>query len=189
MLSLVLRVSDFAHGLRTNHAGFLSAPRIAEPIQPMAGILIQRNGGTCHMKDLLIKLSVMGAAEGDENGQDLIEYALVIAFVAFAATAGMTALAGRYQRGFHNHWQRSNRSHRLISLSVRSISTQVNSVVLGERCPSKPFFRRHGLSLVFPQPPYRSIGIYAHFYRDSGFERGAGCASVARLVCATLFTK
>jgi pilus assembly protein Flp/PilA len=45
------------------------------------------------MKDLLIKLSVMVKLLKDENGQDLIEYALLIAFVAFAATAGMHTLA------------------------------------------------------------------------------------------------
>jgi pilus assembly protein Flp/PilA len=50
------------------------------------------------MKDLLIKLSVKmdllkDAVKGEE-GQDLIEYALLIAFVAFAVTAGMTTLAG-----------------------------------------------------------------------------------------------
>lgn len=58
-----------------------------------AGTLIQRNGGICHMKDLLIKLSVMVAVWKEENGQDLIEYALLVAFVAFAATAGMKILA------------------------------------------------------------------------------------------------
>jgi len=49
------------------------------------------------MKDLLIKLSVKMAllkdVLKDESGQDLIEYALLIAFVAFAVTAGMTTLA------------------------------------------------------------------------------------------------
>jgi pilus assembly protein Flp/PilA len=49
------------------------------------------------MKDLLIKASVkwdlLKDALQDERGQDMIEYALVVAFIAFAATAGMTALA------------------------------------------------------------------------------------------------
>ena len=49
------------------------------------------------MKDLLIKLSVkmylLKDAVQDESGQDLIEYALLVAFVAFAATVGMKALA------------------------------------------------------------------------------------------------
>ena len=56
------------------------------------------------MKDLLIKLSVKmdllkDAVKGEE-GQDLIEYALLIAFVAFAVTAGMTALAGSINTAF-----------------------------------------------------------------------------------------
>jgi pilus assembly protein Flp/PilA len=35
-----------------------------------------------------------------EDGQDVIEYALVIAFVAFAATAGMTSLATAVNNAF-----------------------------------------------------------------------------------------
>ena len=70
----------------------------------MAGTSIQRNGGTCHMKDLLIKMSVkmylLKDALQDENGQDLIEYALLIAFVAFAATVGMKALATDINNAF-----------------------------------------------------------------------------------------
>ena len=45
------------------------------------------------MKDKLLKLSVMLQILKDENGQDLIEYALVVALIAFAATAGMNTLA------------------------------------------------------------------------------------------------
>ena len=45
------------------------------------------------MKDKLLKLSVMLQILKDENGQDLIEYALVVALIAFAATAGMSTLA------------------------------------------------------------------------------------------------
>ncbi len=45
------------------------------------------------MNNLYIKLLVMIETLKDERGQDLIEYALVIAFIAFAATAGMTSLA------------------------------------------------------------------------------------------------
>lgn len=35
-----------------------------------------------------------------EEGQDLIEYALVVALIAFAATAGMTTLAGDINNAF-----------------------------------------------------------------------------------------
>jgi pilus assembly protein Flp/PilA len=58
------------------------------------------------MKDLLIKMSVkmylLKDALQDENGQDLIEYALLIAFVAFAATVGMKALATDINTAFTN---------------------------------------------------------------------------------------
>ena len=52
------------------------------------------------MKDQLLKLSVMLQILKDENGQDLIEYALVVALIAFAATAGMSTLAGDINLAF-----------------------------------------------------------------------------------------
>jgi len=54
------------------------------------------------MKDRLLNLSVMLQLLKDENGQDLIEYALVVALIAFAATAGMSDLAGALNTAF-NH--------------------------------------------------------------------------------------
>ena len=54
------------------------------------------------MKDKLLKLSVMLQILKDENGQDLIEYALVVALIAFAATAGMNSLAGALNLAFTN---------------------------------------------------------------------------------------
>jgi pilus assembly protein Flp/PilA len=36
-----------------------------------------------------------------EGGQDLVEYALVVALIAFGATAGMTALAGGINSAFN----------------------------------------------------------------------------------------
>jgi pilus assembly protein Flp/PilA len=38
----------------------------------------------------------------DEQGQDLIEYALVVALIAFAATAGMTTVANAINNAFTN---------------------------------------------------------------------------------------
>jgi pilus assembly protein Flp/PilA len=35
-----------------------------------------------------------------EEGQDLIEYALVVAMIAFAATAGMSSVAGALNNAF-----------------------------------------------------------------------------------------
>jgi pilus assembly protein Flp/PilA len=58
------------------------------------------------MKDLLIKLSVkwdlLKGSLKQEDGQDLIEYALLVALVAFAATAGMTTLAKDINTAFGN---------------------------------------------------------------------------------------
>lgn len=52
------------------------------------------------MKDLMIKLSVMFAILKDEKGQDLIEYGLLVALVAFAATLGMSSLATSINTAF-----------------------------------------------------------------------------------------
>jgi pilus assembly protein Flp/PilA len=51
------------------------------------------------MKNLITKLYLRLR---DESGQDLIEYALVVALIAFAATAGMNDLAGKINTAFTN---------------------------------------------------------------------------------------
>ncbi|HZS49679.1 MAG TPA: Flp family type IVb pilin [Bryobacterales bacterium] len=51
------------------------------------------------MKNLLLKLYV---ALQNESGQDLIEYALVVALIAFAATAGMNTVATDINTAFTN---------------------------------------------------------------------------------------
>jgi len=38
----------------------------------------------------------------DDLGQDMVEYALVVALIAFAATAGMKDLAGGVSKAFDN---------------------------------------------------------------------------------------
>jgi pilus assembly protein Flp/PilA len=38
----------------------------------------------------------------DENGQDLIEYALVVSLIAFAAIGGMNVLASNINTAFSN---------------------------------------------------------------------------------------
>ena len=45
------------------------------------------------MKNLINKLTLAIHAIKNEEGQDLVEYALVVALIAFAATAGMGSLA------------------------------------------------------------------------------------------------
>jgi len=55
------------------------------------------------MKDQMLKLSVkIQNLLSREEGQDLIEYALVVALVAFAATAGMKSLATGINTAFTN---------------------------------------------------------------------------------------
>ncbi len=59
------------------------------------------------MRNSLLKLYVkaqvtLATLKNDENGQDLIEYALVVALVALGATAGMKALATGINTAFAN---------------------------------------------------------------------------------------
>jgi len=59
------------------------------------------------MKDLALKFYIKGktfahAFKEDESGQDLIEYALVVALIALAATAGMSGVATKIGTAFTN---------------------------------------------------------------------------------------
>jgi pilus assembly protein Flp/PilA len=54
------------------------------------------------MKNTFLKLSVKVKSLMREEGQDLIEYALVVALIAFAATAGMKSLATGINAAFVN---------------------------------------------------------------------------------------
>ena len=54
------------------------------------------------MNNLLLKMYVkFQDLKHGEGGQDLVEYALVVALIAFGATAGMTALAGGINSAFN----------------------------------------------------------------------------------------
>jgi pilus assembly protein Flp/PilA len=54
------------------------------------------------MNNLLLKLYIKYQdLKNGEEGQDLVEYALVVALIAFGATAGMTALAGGINSAFN----------------------------------------------------------------------------------------
>jgi pilus assembly protein Flp/PilA len=53
-----------------------------------------------NIQDLLVKLNVYLYRLRDERGQDLIEYALLVALIAFAATVGMTSLATSINTAF-----------------------------------------------------------------------------------------
>ncbi|HUK14875.1 MAG TPA: hypothetical protein VLW65_00605 [Bryobacteraceae bacterium] len=52
------------------------------------------------MKDTLLKLYAKMQIFKQDHGQDLIEYLLVAALVALAATAGMTSLATSLNKAF-----------------------------------------------------------------------------------------
>ena len=52
------------------------------------------------MRDFLMKLYVKAQLFREDNGQDLIEYALVAALIALAAVAGMNTLAGKINLAF-----------------------------------------------------------------------------------------
>ncbi len=62
------------------------------------------------MRDLTLKLYVktqdwknsVRRMLAEESGQDLIEYALVVALIAFAAAAGMTTVATKINAAFTN---------------------------------------------------------------------------------------
>ena len=55
------------------------------------------------MKETMLKLSAkIQTLMLQEEGQDLIEYALVVALIAFAATAGMSSLAKDINTAFSN---------------------------------------------------------------------------------------
>ena len=52
------------------------------------------------MLNLYIKFQNLKSSLMQEEGQDLVEYALVVALIALAATAGMKTLAGDISSAF-----------------------------------------------------------------------------------------
>jgi pilus assembly protein Flp/PilA len=54
------------------------------------------------MQTILWKLYVKLSSFKDDDGQDLIEYALVVSLIAFAAVAGMGTLATGINNAFGN---------------------------------------------------------------------------------------
>ena len=54
------------------------------------------------MNNLYLKLMIkLQELKNGEEGQDLVEYALVVALIAFGATAGMSALATGLNSAFN----------------------------------------------------------------------------------------
>ncbi|HTB97234.1 MAG TPA: hypothetical protein VK716_09520 [Terracidiphilus sp.] len=55
------------------------------------------------MKDLMLKMyTKMQTLMAAEEGQDLVEYALVVALIAFGAVAGMGALSTEINKAFND---------------------------------------------------------------------------------------
>jgi pilus assembly protein Flp/PilA len=54
------------------------------------------------MVQFVLKLKTKLQVLLNDNGQDLIEYALVVALIAFAATAGMSTVANDINAAFTN---------------------------------------------------------------------------------------
>jgi len=54
------------------------------------------------MKNIVSKLRIAIKSLKKEEGQDLVEYALLIALIAFAATAGIKSLATNLNTAFTN---------------------------------------------------------------------------------------
>jgi pilus assembly protein Flp/PilA len=52
------------------------------------------------MKDMLLEMYVKAQILNEDYGQDLIEYALVVALIAFAATVGMGVVASNINEAF-----------------------------------------------------------------------------------------
>ncbi len=52
------------------------------------------------MRNMLLKLYLKARMLREDSGQDLVEYALVVALIALAATAGMTGLATQINNAF-----------------------------------------------------------------------------------------
>jgi len=54
------------------------------------------------MREFFLRLQTRIQILLNDNGQDLIEYALVVALIAFAATVGMSTVAADINQAFSN---------------------------------------------------------------------------------------
>jgi pilus assembly protein Flp/PilA len=64
---------------------------------------IKSRGEQDKMKNTLLKLYIkVQSLLSQEEGQDLVEYALMVALIALAATTGMSSMAGAINTAFGN---------------------------------------------------------------------------------------
>jgi pilus assembly protein Flp/PilA len=88
-----------ANSFANSQVGFRIAQGLLEAAQPAS---IFSFGSELEMRDIALKLYASLRVLKSEDGQDLIEYALVVALVALAATAGMNSLASGINTAFNN---------------------------------------------------------------------------------------
>ena len=71
------------------------------------------------MNNMLLNLYVkFQDLKSREEGQDLVEYALVVALIAFGATAGMTSLATGINTAFSNVSSQLGSAHQLVHCTI-----------------------------------------------------------------------
>jgi len=76
------------------------APQLLIPWRAQSGIAHQKFTGD-KMNNIFLKLYIkIQDLMSREEGQDLVEYALIVALIALAATAGMKTLATAINTGF-----------------------------------------------------------------------------------------
>ena len=96
-----------AKGLRRGSYDVLSnfGPLRASTVSPLdyLGGFYRRNFNHMHMdiQSLYTRLVAQIRRLKEENGQDLVEYALIVAMIAFAAIVGMEELANGLNDGFN----------------------------------------------------------------------------------------
>ena len=88
------------------------------------------------MNDMLLKLYVkFQDLASREEGQDLVEYALVVALIAFGATAGMKQSGQRHQHRIQQRQLAARRFHQLVPTRNRQDAPHNLSFLAGEiRC-------------------------------------------------------
>ncbi len=79
------------------------ATQLHIPKRAQSGYKLKFTGESTKMNNLFLKLYIkIQALLSQDEGQDLIEYALIVALIALACTAGMKALATAINTGFTN---------------------------------------------------------------------------------------
>jgi pilus assembly protein Flp/PilA len=79
-----------------------SRPSVRSSANPSKATLEAMEGSRSMQLSLLKPNSILGNLISKEDGQDLIEYALVVALIAFGAVVGMQSLASSINTAFGN---------------------------------------------------------------------------------------